>query len=58
MSDKLESNDDTCKIHDQRSAPPLKDEKLKMNADLYAKIYDEDTALRKLTDSAISEWPE
>ena len=36
----------------------LKDEKLKMSADLYAKIYDEDKALRKLTESAISEWPE
>ncbi len=36
----------------------LKDEKLKMSADLYVKIYDEDKALRKLTESAISEWPE
>jgi len=33
-------------------------EKLKMSADLYAEMYDEDKALRKLTESAISEWPE
>ena len=32
-------------------------EKLKMSADLYAEIYDEDEELGKLTESAISEWP-
>jgi Arc/MetJ-type ribon-helix-helix transcriptional regulator len=33
-------------------------EKLMMSADLYAEIYDKDKELRKLTESAISEWPE
>ncbi|MCI0690794.1 hypothetical protein L0337_02180 [candidate division KSB1 bacterium] len=33
-------------------------EKLMKSADLYAEIYDKDKELRKLTESAISEWPE
>ncbi len=33
-------------------------EKLRKSADLYAEIYDKDKELRKLTDAAISEWPE
>jgi Arc/MetJ-type ribon-helix-helix transcriptional regulator len=33
-------------------------EKLMMSANLYAEIYDKDKELRKLTESAISEWPE
>jgi hypothetical protein len=33
-------------------------EKLKMSADLYAEMYDEDKELRKLTETVISEWPE
>lgn len=33
-------------------------EKLMKSADLYAEIYDKDKELRKLTDSAITEWPE
>lgn len=33
-------------------------EKLMKSADLYAEIYDKDKALQKLTESAISEWPE
>jgi len=36
----------------------LEQEKLKMSADLYAELYDENEAFRKLTESAISEWPE
>ena len=33
-------------------------EKLMKSADLYAEIYDKDKELKKLTESAISEWPE
>ncbi len=33
-------------------------EKLMKSADLYAEIYDKDKELRKLTESAIAEWPE
>lgn len=33
-------------------------ESLKESADLYAELYDSDADLRKLTDSAISGWPE
>ena len=36
----------------------LENEKLIMSADLYAEMYEEDKELRKLTESAISEWPE
>jgi Arc/MetJ-type ribon-helix-helix transcriptional regulator len=36
----------------------LEKEKLKMSADLYAEMYNEDEELGKLTESAISEWPE
>lgn len=36
----------------------LENEKLRMSADLYAEVYEEDEELRKLTESAISEWPE
>ncbi len=33
-------------------------EKLMKSADLYAEIYAKDKELRKLTETAISEWPE
>jgi hypothetical protein len=36
----------------------LEQEKLEMSANLYAEAYDEDKALRKIIESAISEWPE
>ena len=36
----------------------LENEKLRMSADLYAEIYDEDKELRELTESATAEWPE
>ena len=36
----------------------LEREKLKISADLYAEVYNEDKELKKLTESAISEWPE
>jgi len=36
----------------------LEQEKLKMSADLYAKLYEEDKQLQELTESAIAEWPE
>ena len=36
----------------------IEQEKLRVSADLYAKIYLEDKELRKLTESASSEWPE
>ncbi|MQY79947.1 MAG: hypothetical protein GH151_12255 [Bacteroidetes bacterium] len=32
--------------------------KLKKSADLYAEIYSKDQELHKLTDSAITDWPE
>lgn len=32
--------------------------KLKKSADFYAEIYSKDHELRKLTDSAITDWPE
>ncbi len=41
-----------------RSQKDLENEKLRMSADLYAETYEEDKELRKLTESAISEWPE
>jgi len=31
---------------------------LKKSADLYAELYDEDKEVRKLTESALAEWPE
>jgi len=31
---------------------------LKKSADLYAELYSNDEELKKLTDSAISDWPE
>ena len=33
-------------------------QKLKQSADLYNEIYNQDSELKDLTDSAISEWPE
>lgn len=36
----------------------LEREKLKVSADLYAEVYEEDKDLRELTESAVSEWPE
>lgn len=36
----------------------LQRKKLKMSAELYAEIYDEDKEIKELTESAISEWPE
>ncbi|MBA7523795.1 hypothetical protein ES705_15929 [subsurface metagenome] len=33
-------------------------ENLRKSADLYCKIYFEDNALKELTDSAVSGWPE
>ena len=36
----------------------LEQEKLKMSADLYAKLYEEDKRLQELTETAITEWPE
>lgn len=35
----------------------LENEMMKMSADLYAEIYDEDEEIRELTESAISGWP-
>ncbi len=36
----------------------LEQEKFKMNADLYTKLYEEDKQLQGLIESAIAEWPE
>jgi len=36
----------------------IEKEMMKMSADLYAEIYDEDEETRELTESAISGWPE
>jgi Arc/MetJ-type ribon-helix-helix transcriptional regulator len=33
-------------------------EKLKMSADLYAEIFEEDEELQQMTESAIAGWPE
>jgi len=42
----------------KRLQKEIEKEKLMMSADLYAEIYDQDKKLRKLTESAIAEWPE
>ena len=36
----------------------LEKQKLKKSAHLYAEIYNQDSDLSELTDSALSEWPE
>ena len=36
----------------------LEIESLKQSAELYAKIYDEDSELRELTEMAVMGWPE
>jgi hypothetical protein len=33
-------------------------QKLRQSAELYAEIYEEDSELRELTDSAVQGWPE
>jgi len=33
-------------------------QKLRQSAELYSEIYEEDSALRKLTDTAVHGWPE
>ncbi len=35
----------------------LEEKKLKMSADLYAKLYEKDQPLQDLTESALAEWP-
>ena len=35
----------------------LEKKKLKMSADLYAELYDEDEETKELTEAAISGWP-
>jgi Arc/MetJ-type ribon-helix-helix transcriptional regulator len=36
----------------------IENQKLKKSADLYCEIYDDDSELQDLTNSAISDWPE
>jgi len=42
----------------RRLMKELELESLKESADLYAEVYSSDADLKKLTDSAISGWPE
>ncbi|MFQ6113506.1 MAG: hypothetical protein ACE5NG_05380 [bacterium] len=42
----------------ERLKKELEREKLKASAELYAELYEKDTELQELTESAIAEWPE
>lgn len=42
----------------ERLKKELEREKLRSSAELYAELYDKDTELQELTESAIAEWPE
>jgi len=36
----------------------IENEELKISADLYTEVYEDDKELQELTESAISDWPE
>lgn len=42
----------------ERLEKELEMEKLKSSAEMYASLYEDDKELQKLTNSAITEWPE
>ena len=55
---KSKDKDFASKIVQSYLPKQIEQEKLRVSADLYAKIYHEDKELRKLAESATAEWPE